>query len=141
MVEIVWIIIRKNNRFLLAQRAISDTAGGTWVFPGGKVDTIDETYIHAAVRELREEVGLKGEQFKKICILHLDKYIIKVLLCYDWKGKPKPSCEDIIGVGWFSLPEIHSLGKSLAPFTNNSLSYLSYLIQHYDNHPDEWKAG
>jgi len=52
-VEVVWTILRQDNRFLLAQRSMSDTASGTWVFPGGKVDPEDQTVIDAAARELK----------------------------------------------------------------------------------------
>lgn len=98
----------------------------------------DQTIIGAAARELREEVGLEGGQFKELCSTSLGKYHVRVFCCEQWSGQPRPACEDIIGVGWFTLAEIYALGQSLAPFVNESLMYLSYLIQHYDRHPDEW---
>jgi 8-oxo-dGTP pyrophosphatase MutT (NUDIX family) len=137
-VEVVWTILRQENRFLLAQKSVSDTASGTWVFPGGKVDPDDQTPIDAAARELKEKVGLEGGQFKLLCSTRLDQYRVQVFCCEQWSGKPKPACDDIIGIGWFTLAEIHALGPSLAPFVSHSLIYLSYLVQHYDNHPDEW---
>jgi len=139
MIEVVWNILRHNNRFLLAQRSIHDCAGGTWVFPGGKRDPEDRTIIDAARRELNEEVGIEGTQFEQLCSMHLDKYHVQVFYCNKWHGNPKPACSDIIGVGWFTLAEMYALGKSIAPFMNNSLMYLAYLIQHYDHHPNEWR--
>lgn len=138
MIEVVWTIIQHRNRFLLTQRSTTDTAGGTWVFPGGKVDTKDKSPVDAAIRELKEEVGLDGERFKELGITCFGQYRIQIFYCQQWSGTPKPSCDDIIGVGWFTLAEIHTLNRSLAPFLNKSLMYLSYLIQHCDSHPDEW---
>lgn len=139
MVQVVWIILRRNDRYLLAQRSLSDRFGGTWVFPGGKIDPTDTTAIDASYRELKEEVDLEGQRFRLLCPLPFDKYCVNVFVCDKWRGKPKPACSDIIGIGWFTLVEIYTLGESLAPFMNNSLVYLSYLMQHYDHHPDEWE--
>ena len=139
MIDVVWAILRQNNRFLLAQRSIDNTASETWVFPGGRLDPEDITLVEGAVRELKEEVGLNGEQFKLLCKFPLDKYLIHVFCCHKWSGELRPACKDIIGVGWFTLAEMYSLGPSLAPFVDDSLLYLAYLIQHYDNHPTEWK--
>ncbi len=139
MTEVTWIVLRKNDRFLLAQRSLTGHVGGTWVFPGGKIDLEDKTPIDAVNRELKEKVGLEGERLRKLFHICLDNYSIQVFFCDQWHGELKPACEDIIGVGWFTWEEMYTLGQSLAPFVNDSLLYLSYMIQHYDHHPDEWK--
>lgn len=140
MFEVVWIILQNKNRFLLAQRAVDDFAGGTWVFPGGKVDPEDKTPTDAARRELKEEVGISGYRFKQLCELRESQCHTRVYICDKWTGEPKPACKDIIGVGWFTLVEMYALGQSLAPFVGDSLMYLSYLLQHYNCHPDEWSG-
>lgn len=137
MKEVVWAILRCGNRFLLVQRSFDDLEGGTWVPPGGKIDTCDKTYTHEVSRELHEEICIEAKRIKLLCHVHLDEYHVQVFLCDSWSGVPKPSCEDIIGVGWFTMAEIHSLGQSLAHFFTRTLMYISYLIQHYDHHPDE----
>ena len=38
----------------------------TWEIPAGKLDTADEDPLHCAVRELREETGLKAEYMEKL---------------------------------------------------------------------------
>ena len=38
----------------------------TWEIPAGKLDTADEEPLHCAVRELREETGLKGQHMEKL---------------------------------------------------------------------------
>ncbi len=139
MIEIVWAVLRKNGRFLLAQRSVLDIAGGTWTFPGGKIDQIDIDSVAAVYRELKEKVGLEGYRFRKLFHTQLGEYRIQVFLCDKWRGELKPSCSDIIGVGWFTDTEMYELNQSLSPFVNNNLLHLSYLIQHYDHHPNDWK--
>ena len=47
-----------NPRVLLLQRAASDEDPNKWEPPGGACDDEDETILHAATRELREEAGV-----------------------------------------------------------------------------------
>ncbi|QKQ98149.1 NUDIX domain-containing protein [Candidatus Nanohaloarchaea archaeon] len=54
----------EKQKFLLVRRADSkDRNPGLWEFPGGVVEE-DETPREAAIRELHEETGLKGEILK-----------------------------------------------------------------------------
>jgi len=138
MTEIAWAILRQNDRFLLAQRSFDDLAGGTWTFPGGKVDQSDKNIIETVNRELGEEVGLNGLRFRKLLNIHIDRYLTYIFICDKWRGELKLSCNDIIGAGWFTCAEMYALGHSLSPFVSRNLLYLSYLIQHYDSHPNEW---
>lgn len=138
MTEVVWAVLRQNGRFLLAQRSVMDYAGGTWTFPGGKVDPDDTDHVAAIYRELNEKVGLEGLRFRKLFHIHLGQYRVNVFLCDQWRGELKPACRDIIGIGWFTGAEMYALGQSLSPFVNDSILYLSYLVQHYDHHPNEW---
>ena len=85
-----------------------------------------------------EKVGLIGKRFRKLGNIQLDKYHIKLFMCDQWIGKPKPSCNDIIGTGWFSLTEMYSIGLRLAPFVGDSLMSVAYLIQHYSHFPNQW---
>ncbi len=98
MIKVVWAILQHNSRLLLAQRS-----GGTWVFPGGKTDQNDITAIY---RKLKEEVGLDGKRFRQLCQLQQSQYHIQVFVCDQWDGIPKPACDDIIGVGWFTYTEM-----------------------------------
>lgn len=138
MIEVVWTILQEKDHFLLAQRSYDDKYGGTWTFPGGKTDPQDIDAVATAHRELKEEVGLDGKRFRQLFYMDMDKYHIQIFMCDRWDGKPKPLCEDIIGVGWFTIPEMHNMQNILAPFASNSLLYLSYVLQHYEHHPDEW---
>lgn len=132
MTEVVWAILQKNNRFLLAKRSLNDNYGGAWTFPGGKINLSDKTPEDATNRELQEEVGLIGKRFRKLGDIQLDKYRIQLFICDQWVGEPKPSCKDIIEVGWFSLSEMYSIDIKLSPFVNDSLMYIAYLTQNYN---------
>lgn len=52
------VILRKDGRFLLGQRAPDTYYPGYWEFPGGKVEA-RETPSQALVRELDEELGIE----------------------------------------------------------------------------------
>ncbi len=47
-------------RILLLQRAPTDSMPLRWEIPGGACDLEDESLLHAAARELREEAGLRA---------------------------------------------------------------------------------
>jgi len=52
-----------DNRFLLLKRPEGVHQGGLWSLPGGKVEA-NETPFAAARRELAEETGLKGQDWR-----------------------------------------------------------------------------
>ncbi|KAF7451209.1 hypothetical protein A1F99_029860 [Pyrenophora tritici-repentis] len=55
------IVFNQQGKLLLVQRAADERAfPNYWEIPGGKVDDTDETILHAAVRELKEEAGLEA---------------------------------------------------------------------------------
>lgn len=51
-------VIRRGDRYLLARRPRTKRHGGLWEFPGGKLEP-GETWLDAARRELREELGVR----------------------------------------------------------------------------------
>jgi 8-oxo-dGTP diphosphatase len=53
-------VIRRNGRVLLVRRAPSDSFGGWWELPGGKVDA-RETSLLALAREVAEETALVAD--------------------------------------------------------------------------------
>ena len=70
----VAIPINSANEVLLTRRPrLMRTFPGAWVLPGGSVDREDESVVHAALRELEEETGLKApldacEQPAPLCL-------------------------------------------------------------------------
>jgi 8-oxo-dGTP diphosphatase len=142
MTEFVWAILQHNNKFLLVQKAPHYTHGGTWAFPGGKIDPTDRTPEMAVNRGLQEEAGLTGKRFRKlndmVCSDSLGEYHIQSFICDRWHGEPRPSCYDIVGVRWFLWEEMYSIDLKLSPIVDDSLMYISYLMQNYDCFPKQW---
>ncbi|USP77405.1 cutinase transcription factor 1 alpha [Curvularia clavata] len=55
------VVFNREGKLLLVQRAADEIAfADFWEIPGGKVDDTDETILHAAARELKEEAGLEA---------------------------------------------------------------------------------
>jgi len=54
-----------DKEVLLLKRPDSAYQSGLWSFPGGKVEA-DEMPLQAAVRELLEETGLQGKQWRHL---------------------------------------------------------------------------
>ena len=50
-------VLKRNNHVLMASRPLNKIHGGSWEFPGGKLET-NETPVVALIRELNEEVGV-----------------------------------------------------------------------------------
>lgn len=132
MVEVAWIILQHNNSYLLTQRSYH----GTWTFPGDQIKESDDNIISTVQRELKEEIGLAGLRFRQVFKIRIDHYMMHALLCDRWTGQLRLIRSDIIGVGWFTSDEMYSLGHSLSPLVNESLMYFSYIMQHYNHHPE-----
>ncbi|MDQ6975866.1 MAG: NUDIX hydrolase [Mariprofundaceae bacterium] len=65
-------VFRPDHKLLLLQRCADQTQTGLWTFPGGHVEP-NEQPLQAAVRELKEETGIKGKRWR-----HLGKAFEKV---------------------------------------------------------------
>ena len=57
LVRVLAAVIKRNERYLICKRPENKRHGGLWEFPGGKIE-IGESNFEAAVRELREELGV-----------------------------------------------------------------------------------
>ncbi len=63
------VVLRAGRRWLVQRRAPSGLLGGLWEFPGGKIDA-GERPQDAAVRELREETGLRPRTLRPQGVVH-----------------------------------------------------------------------
>ena len=64
--KVIASIIRKDNKFLIAQRAKKDDLYGKWEFPGGKMEE-GETEHECLQRELFEEFNIRAEIGEYLC--------------------------------------------------------------------------
>ena len=57
MIDVVAAVIKKNNKYFIAQRNRNKHFAYHWEFPGGKVDN-NETFEIALKREIKEELSI-----------------------------------------------------------------------------------
>lgn len=116
-------LIKRQGRYLLAQRKEDDSYPDLWEFPGGGIK-VGEKIRLAAEREIKEELGLTVKA-KDVLAEFWDqnhKVKIKIFLvsCQILKGKARPKdCQDF---GFFSLAEAERL--NLAPADRKIFNYL-----------------
>ena len=90
MIDVVAAVIKKDNKYLIAQRNRNKHFAFHYEFPGGKVDK-GETFESALQREIKEELSIGIKIYKKISsqIHKDDKINVKVhyFLCEHSDGK------------------------------------------------------
>lgn len=99
-------------KVLLIQRG-NDPYKGKWAFPGGFMN-IDETAEECAIRELKEETGLKDvvlEQFFTFTNINRDprERVISIAFMGIAKSSEIKGNDDAIDARWFSLNKIPDL--------------------------------
>ncbi len=110
IIHVTAAIIRKDNRFLCAQRKQNSEQGGKWEFPGGKIERA-ENPESCLERELQEEFNIQslcGEFFFENRHDYGDKIIIlKAYFVEHIKGDFQLLAHNEIK--WLTVDEIHSL--------------------------------
>ena len=109
------------GRILLVRRANPPDVG-CWGFPGGKIE-MGETIEHAAVRELLEETGIRGEShgvFTAVDVFDRDgdgrlrrHFVLVAVLCEWISGEPVAG-DDALEARWFRLAELDDAGLALS---------------------------
>lgn len=122
----IGVMIIKNKRILIGRRGkASSHASGTWSFPGGHLET-GESFKSCALREIKEECGVKVKNVRFKCVANIKKYgnhHILIGLVADWKsGEPK-NLEPEKTANWQWFP-INKLPKPL--FEGSRLLTLGY---------------
>ena len=65
MIDVVAAVIKKDNKYFIAQRNRNKHFAYHWEFPGGKVDD-GESFDYALKREIKEELSINIKIIKKI---------------------------------------------------------------------------
>lgn len=88
-------VLRRKDLLFMQQRRATQTCGGQWEFPGGKVEA-GETAATALARELQEELGIKIKDAKLLCTHKIDyrhaQVWLEVFVVNDYCGEPD-GCE------------------------------------------------
>ena len=107
----VGVMILKGDKVLLGYRvAESSHGGGTWCFPGGHLE-FGESFKQCALREIKEECGVKVKNLRFQCVANLKKYdrhYVLIGFMADWAlGEAKNLEPDRFdGWQWFSLKRL-----------------------------------
>jgi len=105
------IIINQSQHVLITQRALQDSHGGFWEFPGGKLKS-SETGPEALIREIKEEVGLDVLAYEYLGLIeHTYNHVAVSLMVYqvtDYRGEATP-LESQMALQWVPLETLSSL--------------------------------
>ena len=115
MIEVVMAVLKKDGKYLLAQRPLEKHYGGLWEFPGGKVET-GESPSEAIFREIKEELNIEVISIKELpayeYIASTDKKLLFRPIQCDWVSSDI-SLREHVDMCWAVLNELDHL--ELAP--------------------------
>ena len=69
--DVVAAVLIEEGRVLVSRRLATDRFGGTWEFPGGKVE-VGESHAEALARELDEELGITVEAGERLDVIRYE---------------------------------------------------------------------
>lgn len=109
-------LLRSDGRWLMQCRPAGKHHAGLWEFPGGKVE-LSEVPVKALLRELREEIGVEGNEcacrpaaFAETAPSDSEPGIVILLYRLEyWRGEPQA----LEGgrISWFTPDEVRALAK------------------------------
>jgi 8-oxo-dGTP pyrophosphatase MutT (NUDIX family) len=116
VIPAAYVALRRDDQVLLLLRTGTGYMDGFWAVPAGHVEK-DESVLAAAVREVREEVGVEIDPADLIPVtamhrtggngLAIDERVDFFFTATRWRGEPQlMEPAKAAGLGWFSLDEL-----------------------------------
>ena len=124
--EGVVIMLRREQRFLIAQRAAHKPAAGYWTQVSGKVEPL-ESQRQTVVREAMEELGCVVRPMHKLQELPSanGKYLLHYWRAEIVEGEPTICNDEIDELRWLTVAEL----RSLSPVFQEDLDLLERVLQ------------
>ncbi|MEV5962331.1 NUDIX domain-containing protein [Kribbella sp. NPDC051952] len=116
VVPAAYVVLRRGDEVLMMLRANTGYMDGFWAVPAGHVEK-GESVLEAAVREVREEVGVEIDpaDLVPVTAMHrtggngdpIDERVDFFFTTTRWTGDPKlMEPEKAAGLDWFSLDKL-----------------------------------
>jgi len=111
-IRVLAAVIRSDRRYLVCQRPVHKRHGGLWEFPGGKLEP-GESLLHAARRELAEELGLETDRAGDVVYRVRDPGSPFLIEFVPVEVRGEPRALEHVALAWVTLLEAATL--PLAP--------------------------
>jgi 8-oxo-dGTP pyrophosphatase MutT (NUDIX family) len=125
-------LIEERGKFFLVKEG-NPKCYGKWGFAGGEKNKNDKTLLVTAIREPKEEAGLKVRPTHFICLSekpHGNKHMFGVVFFAEIIGGVAAPGPEVLDVGWFSFSEVESMyyrGELRGPYVFGAIKhYLRY---------------
>lgn len=120
-IAVIAAVIERNGCYLLCRRPFHKRHGGLWEFPGGKLEP-GEGLLHAATRELREELALQVVSIGPVRFCKNDGDSAFVINFVDVAVAGDPQPLEHSAIRWCSVAELSKL--PLAPIDDQFVKSL-----------------
>lgn len=107
--RVVAAVVWRDGRMLFTRRPPGGPLGLQWEMPGGKIEA-GETPEQALVRELAEELGVRGTAHETLAVerhdyahgTRVDVHFIRA----TFEGEPRPASEAVHDLRWWAPDEV-----------------------------------
>ncbi len=136
IIPAVFLVLRKENKVLLAKRQNTGFEDGNYYFISGHLNG-GETVKEAIIREAKEEAGIKIKA-GDLEVVHIinrksgeDEYLDIFLTTYDWTGEPT-NCEPekCSGIKWFPEGGLPKNTSGLISFAMDNIENLNFYSEY-----------